>query len=125
MADIFNPFENDEVVGVVSPDRAAATVSAAEAAGFTAELVTDASAIDVDGDAADEGLFASVLRFFQEGEEKDTLRRFERRLRQGDNIIRLLDVGERADEAGRLLAEHHAEVVWHFGSWTYRPLHDA
>jgi len=123
MVEIFNPFENDEVVGVISPDRTDATVAAAEAAGFTAQVVKDPAAIDVEaGD--DDGLFASVLRFFQEGEEKDTLRRFERRLRQGDHIIRLLEVGDRSDEAGSLLAAHHAEVVWHFGSWTYRPLHD-
>ena len=124
MVEIFNPFENDEVVGVIAPDRTDATVAAAEAAGFTTQIVKDPAAIDVDADGEDDGLFASVLRFFQEGEEKDTLRRFERRLRQGDHIIRLLDIGERSDEAGRFLAQHDAEVVWHFGSWTYRPLHD-
>ncbi len=123
MVDIFNPFENDEVVGVISPDRTEATVAAAVAAGFDTRVVKDPAAIDVDAEAEDDGVFASVLRFFQEGEEKDTLRRFERRLRQGDHVIRLIDVGDRAEEAGRFLAEHHAEVVWHFGSWTYRPLH--
>lgn len=124
MVDIFNPFENDEVIGVVSPERTDAVITAATSAGFTSSVVTDPASIDVEASDDDAGFFDSVLRLFQEGEEKDTLRRFEKRLRKGDHIIRLLDVGERSDEAGRLLAEHHAEVVWHFGSWTYRPLHD-
>lgn len=124
MVEIFNPFENDEVVGVISPDRTDALIAAAKAANFTTQIVKDPAAINVDADAQDDGVFASVLRFFQEGEEKDTLRRFERRLHQGDHVIRLLDVGDRADEAGQILAAHHAEVVWHFGSWTYRPMHE-
>lgn len=123
MVETFNPFEDDEVVGVVAPDRTAETVAAAEEAGFATQVLTDPGAIDVEGDNEDSGLFDSVLRFFQEGEEKDTLRRFERRLRQGDHVVRLLKVGDRADEAGQILASHHAEVVWHFGSWTYKPLH--
>lgn len=122
MVEIFNPFENDEVVGVISAEHSEAIVTAAERAGFSPQVVTDSSAVDVDGDD-ESGAYATILRFFQKGEEKDTLRHFEQRLEKGDHVIRLLDIGDRAEEAGRFLADNDAEVVWHFGKWTYKPLH--
>lgn len=123
MASISNPFETDEVVGVVSASTSADLCEKAEKAGFDVQVVCDPSTIDVDGDRSDDSMFDTVLRFFQEGEEKDTLRRYHQRLLDGDHVLRIVEVGDRADEAGKLMADHGAEVVWHFGKWTYTPLH--
>jgi hypothetical protein len=123
MASINNPFETDEVVGVVSAAASQGLRRAAEAAGFAVETVCDPASIDVDGDRSDDSMFDTVLRFFQEGEEKDALRKYHERLVDGDHVIRILEVGDRADEAGKLMAANEAEIVWHFGDWTYKPLH--
>lgn len=122
MVDVFNPFKNDEVVGVVSPDVAVATLDAVRAAGFDVELVSEPSKVDADAQNEDGGLFDSILRFFQQGEAKDTLQRFEQRLSRGDNVVRILAVGDRAQEAGQILVDHDADLIWHFGSWTFGPL---
>ena len=122
MASISNPFETDEVVGVVAPENSAELREEAAAAGFEVRLVCDPASIDLEGDKSDDSMFDTVLRFFQEGEEKDVLRRYRQRLLDGDHLIRLVEVGDRADEAGALMASHEAEVVWHFGNWTYKPL---
>ncbi len=123
MASIDNPFSSDEVVGVIARDRLDAAVAAAESAGFVTESMSgqkDASMVDVDGDSG----LSKILRFFQEGEEKDALRVYHDRLVEGDAVLRLLEVGDRAEEAGELLAAHQADTVWHYGKWTYKPLHE-
>ena len=122
MAHIDNPFETDEVVGVVPPAQSAELRRAASDAGFDVQLVCDPATIDIDGDRSDDSMFDTVLRFFQEGEEKDVLRQYHQRLVAGDHLIRLLSVGDRAEEAGVLMNEHGAQIVWHFGNWTYKPL---
>lgn len=123
MASISNPFETDEVVGVTDKERSSALTKAAHAAGFDTEIICDPNQIDVEGRADDGSTFDKVLRFFQEGEEKDALRAFHDRLVEGDHVVRILEVGDRADEAGRLMADHDADLVWHYGRWTYKPLH--
>ncbi len=123
MASISNPFETDEVVGVTSADTSATLRRAAEAAGFDTEIVCDPAQIDVEGRAEDSSTFDKVLRFFQQGEEKEALEAFHARLVEGDHVVRILGVGDRADEAGRLMAAHDADLVWHYGQWTYSPLH--
>lgn len=122
MASINNPFETDEVVGVVPAADSDGLQAAAGAAGFDVRVICDPSTVDVDGEQGGSA-FDSILRFFQEGEEKDALRTYHRRLVDGDHVIRLVEVGDRAEEAGRLMASHGADVVWHFGNWTYKPMH--
>lgn len=122
MADINNPFETDEVVGVIDADSSPQLQAAADDAGFTTVMLTDAAAIDVDGETED-GFFPRILRFLQQGEERQTLVRFRERLMAGDHVIRLVEVGDRVEEAGSLLADHGAELVWHYGKWSYTPLH--
>ena len=123
MASISNPFETDEVVGVVAASASADLCHDAKNAGFSVQVVRDPETIDVEGDDDDSSMFDSVLRFFQEGEEKDALRQYHERLVDGDHLVRIVEVGDRAEEAGALMAQHGGEVVWHFGSWTYTPLH--
>lgn len=123
MASISNPFETDEVVGVTTAEQSAALRKAARDEGFDAEIVCDPDKIDVDGQSSDTSMFDRVLRFFQEGEEKDALRAFRDRLVQGDHVVRIIGLGDRADEAGRLMAAHDADLVWHYGRWTFTPLH--
>lgn len=123
MASISNPFETDEVVGVLPADNSAVAVAEATDAGFKTQVLhgrIDADEIDVDGD---DGMFDRVLRFFQEGEQRDALEKYHQRLLDGDHVVRILAVGDREDVAGKLLAEHGGELIWHFGQWTYKPLH--
>lgn len=122
MADINNPFKTDEVVGVIDAGRSERVEAAATAAGFETVVLTDAESIDVDGESED-GLFPRILRFLQQGEERDTLEAFRDRLVAGDHVIRLVEVGDRVEEAGKLLADEGAELVWHYGKWSYTPLH--
>ncbi len=123
MASISNPFETDEVVGVTTSEQSSGLQRAARDAGFNTEIVCDPDKIDVEGQSSDASTFDKVLRFFQEGEEKDALRAYRDRLVKGDHIVRILDVGDRSDEAGRLMAAHDADLVWHYGRWTFTPLH--
>lgn len=125
MSSIFNPFSKNEVVGVVARPEADEIADEARDAGFEVEILCgsdDADAIDVGGE--DTGTFGKVMRFFQEGEEKDTLRTFAERLRSGDVVVRILGVDDRADEAGEILARHGGESVWHYGRWTYTRIAD-
>ncbi len=121
MSEINNPFQNDEVAAVAPAGTGTAVVTALKAAGFEVELLegpTDTETIDIDGD----GIGASIVRFFQQGEELDTLRHFKDRLAAGDDVVRAIEVGERAEEAGQLIADNGGETVWHYGKWTYRQL---
>ncbi len=123
MSDINNPFKNDEVVGVAPAGSRAEIVSALTGAGLDVEVLegpTDADAIDVEGD----GLASKIVRFFQQGEERDTLEYFRSRLAMGDDVLRVVDVGDRAEEAGRIFVNHGGDTIWHYGAWTYRKLHD-
>lgn len=122
MAEINVPFTDDEVVGVAPAGTRADLLAALRAAEFDFEVLegpTDADKIDVDG----EGLASKIYRFFQQGEERKALERFQNRLMAGDDVVRIVGAGDRADEAGKVFADHGGETVWHYGRWTYRKLH--
>ncbi len=121
MSEINNPFKNDEVAAVAPAGTGNAVVDALQASTFDVVLLagpTDTEAIDIEGD----GLGASIVRFFQQGEELDTLRHFKERLAEGDDVVRVIGVGERADEAAQIIVDNGGETVWHYGKWTYRKL---
>ncbi len=123
MAEINNPFQSDEVVGVAPARSRDEIASALTNAGFDIEVMegpTDVNRIDVDG----AGIAAKIVRFLQFGEERDTLEHFRSRLSMGDDLIRVIDVGDRAEEAGKILVDHGGDTIWHYGRWTYRKLHD-
>lgn len=121
MAEINNPFENDEVAAVSPAGTCNDVVDSLKQAGFEVELLEgpfDADSIDIEGD----DIGSKIVRFFQQGEELDTLRHFKERLEAGDNVVRVIGVGERADEAAQIIVDQGGETVWHYGEWTYRKL---
>ncbi|MEZ5379534.1 MAG: hypothetical protein R2733_23740 [Acidimicrobiales bacterium] len=123
MADINNPFQTDEVVGIAPAPRRNDIVDVLRTNGFDVEVLDgphDADQIDLDGD----GLAGKIIRFFQQGEELDSLREFKAQLEDGNSVVRVLSVGDRAEEAGRIIVDGGGETIWHYGSWTYRKLHD-
>lgn len=122
MAKINNPFDEDEVVGVAPAGARDEIVSALTNSGFEIEVLqgpTDASEIDVEGDS----IASKINRFFQQGEELDALKKFQGRLMAGDDVIRILGVGDRAEEAGTVFGDHGGETIWHYGKWTYKKLY--
>lgn len=122
MADMYNPFNTDEVVGVAPAGETASARHALIDAGFEVEVLEgpiDADAIDVEG----ENVGSKILRFFQQGEALDSLKRFKTRLEAGDDIIRVLAVGDRAAEAGQIFVDNGGETIWHYGKWTFQQLH--
>lgn len=123
MAEINNPFQTDEVVGIAPAQQRNDIVDALRTNGFEVEVLDgpgDASQIDIDGD----NLASKVVRFFQQGEELDSLRAFKAQLEAGNSVVRALAVGDREEEAGKIIVDHGGEMIWHYGSWTYRKLHD-
>jgi len=130
MADINNPLKRNEVVGVSPPARLTDITGALTAAGYEVEVVRGKAdprpadeQLDVDGD---EGFGAKILRFFQQGEEQDTLRHFSERLDAGDHLVRVLHVDDdNAETAGQIFADNGGDTIWHYGKWTYTQLFDA
>ncbi len=123
MADINNPFQTDEVVGIAPAAHRHDIVDSLRTNGFEIEVLDgphDAEQIDIAG----EGLTSKIVRFFQQGEELDALRKFKAHLEQGDSVVRVLSVGDNAEAAGKIFVDHGGETIWHYGNWTYRQLHD-
>ena len=122
MTEINNPFTEDEVVGVAPARTLADVTTALRSAGFELEVLegpTDADEIDITGD----NVASKIKRFFQQGEERDTLEHFHERLEMGDDIVRIVSVGDQAELAGSIFVDNGGETIWHYGKWTYRKLH--
>ncbi len=123
MANINNPFETDEVVGIAPAEHRNDIVDILRTNGFEIEVLDgpqDADQIDIDGD----DLAGKIIRFFQQGEELDSLREFKAQLDAGNSVIRVLAVGDEAETAGKIFVDHGGETIWHYGNWTYRKLFD-
>lgn len=123
MVTLANPFNTDEVVGIAPASSVAEIKSALSGAGFENEILEgpyNSDAVDVAGN----GIADAIVRFFQQGEEQDALREFRSALNNGDAVVRVSDVGDRAETAGKILVDHGGETIWHYGKWTYQKLHD-
>jgi hypothetical protein len=116
-----------KVIGAVEPDRCAVIVVALAEAGFSAEQIDVVSAADLEAmnsPFTHDGVRGFVERFLLSlGEELNPLEELRLMARDGHTLIGVPVEGDEAVHlAAKVLRDHGAHEVTHFGRWSTRTL---